>query len=82
LSSSVVFIYIHRFLGGASNDFGYGIAVDSEGSAYIIGYTQSSHTASTKFPVTDDAFQTTYGGGDQDAFVAKFDTDGGLLYST
>lgn len=34
------------YLGGAKSDFGYGIAVDSQGSAWIIG-----RTLSTNFPV-------------------------------
>jgi hypothetical protein len=40
--------------------------VDSSGNAYVTGITQS-----TNFPTTTGAFQTTYGGGAYDAFVAK-----------
>jgi hypothetical protein len=53
------------YLGGNGSDYGYGIAVDHTGNAYVIG-----NTLSPNFPVTLGAFQTTYGG-DQDAFVAK-----------
>lgn len=46
------------YLGGTGGDGGYGIAVDSQGSAYVTGVT-----VSPDFPVTPGAFQTTYGGG-------------------
>ncbi len=53
------------YLGGAGNDAGSGIAVDRAGSAYVTGFTTGS------FPTTAGAFQTTFGGGTGDAFVAK-----------
>ena len=65
------------YLGGSGEDGGYGIAVDSQGHAYVTGYTNSPD-----FPVTPGAFQTTFGG-EQDAFVTKFSTNGeSLIYST
>jgi len=55
------------YLGGTSSDGGQGIAVDSSGNAYVIGYTSS-----TNFPFTPGAFQTSLGGNNAtDAFVAK-----------
>ncbi|MDI6794818.1 MAG: SBBP repeat-containing protein, partial [bacterium] len=51
------------YLGGVDNDYGYGIAVDSTGAAYITGYTDS-----TDFPTTS-SYQTDTGG--VDAFVTK-----------
>ena len=54
------------YLGGAGSDAGRGIAVDSLTNAYVGGVT-----ASLNFPTTTGAFQTTYGGGPDDAFVAK-----------
>jgi len=56
-----------------SNDV---LAVDSAGNVYISGYTTS-----TDFPVTSGAFQTTSAGGDE-VFVTKFNSTGGLVYST
>ena len=65
-------------LGGAGADFASGIALDGTGNAYITGYTNS-----LAFPVTGSAFQRTFGGGWQDAFVAKLNTSGaGLVFAT
>jgi hypothetical protein len=66
------------FLGGADNDEGLGIAVDSSGDAYVTGMTDSSATFPTK-----SAYQSTYGGGLNDAFVTELNSSGGsLIYST
>jgi hypothetical protein len=65
-------------IGGAGSDYATGIAIDSLGSAYIAGYTSS-----VAFPVTSGGFQKSYGGGVQDAFVAKLNSSGsGLIYCT
>ncbi|HEV3021971.1 MAG TPA: SBBP repeat-containing protein, partial [Pirellulales bacterium] len=65
------------YLGGKGNDSGNGIAVDAAGEAVVAGSTQS-----TNFP-TANALQTAFGGGGQDAFVAKFSAAGSsLVYST
>ena len=64
------------YLGGSGADYGYGIAVDSSGNAYVTGYT-----ASTNFP-TMNPLQPSYGGSG-DAFVAKINPAGSaLVYST
>lgn len=64
------------YLGGAAEDYGAGIAVDSAGSAYVTGFAQSHN-----FP-TMNPYQTTMLG-ENDAFVAKFNADGSsLVYST
>ncbi|NYB25879.1 MAG: chitobiase/beta-hexosaminidase C-terminal domain-containing protein [Methanobacteriaceae archaeon] len=74
-SSSGALVY-STYLGGTTNDYGSGIAVDNEGNIYITGYTASSN-----FPTTAGAYQTTCGGGN-DAFLSKFSSSGTLVYST
>jgi hypothetical protein len=64
------------YIGGASNDYGYGIAVDNAGAAYVTGYTYSNEAS---FPVVGGP-DLTYNGR-TDAFVAKVKPDGtGLVY--
>jgi hypothetical protein len=67
-------------LGGNSRDEARGVAIDSNGNAYVTGVTNSNG----QFP-TKSAFQTSNGGG-KDAFVAKFNPalsgESSLVYST
>ena len=74
-SSGSALVY-STYLGGSGDDFGYMIAIDSSGSAYVTGETNSKN-----FPLAN-AFQPTYGG-DDDAFVTKLSPSGeALVYST
>ncbi len=75
-------ILYSTYLGGSGIDRATGIAVDSTGSAYIAGVTQS-----VDFPVSPNGFQKTLAGtsatGPQNAFVSKLSPDGSqLMYST
>jgi uncharacterized protein (TIGR03437 family) len=64
------------FLGGAGGSIGWAIAVDSAGSASVCGVT------GTGFP-TKNAFQSAYGGGQDDIFVARLTPDASaLVFST
>ncbi len=66
------------YLGDASNDIGFGIAVDSAGNSYVGGSTSGQ-----EFPTTNGAFDTTYNGQVRDVFVSKVSTDcKNLIYST
>ena len=68
------------FIGGSGVDQGRGIAVDSSGSAYITGITQSDGQ-SADFPTVNPIQATTTSGGT--AFVSKLNSDGSsLVYST
>jgi len=64
-------------LGGSSEDWGWGLAVDGSSVAYVTGETWSAD-----FPTTTQAFDSSLTGG-QDAFVTQLMSDGSsLLYST
>jgi hypothetical protein len=72
------------YLGGSSGDWGYAIAVDSGGNAYVTGQTDSGTPtpSSVPFPTTVGARQTIYKLGG-DAFVTKLNAAGNaLVYST
>jgi hypothetical protein len=76
LNASGTALLFSTYLGGSANNEALNVAVDSAGNAYVTGDTQSSD-----FP-TLNAFQSHYGGGRQNAFVAKISNSGTLLYST
>lgn len=77
LNASGTALVYSTYLGGGSDEDGFGIAVDSSGSAYITGDTES-----TNYPTTPGAFQTTLRGV-VDAIVTKFNPAGtSLAYST
>jgi hypothetical protein len=64
------------YLGGSQQTFGYGLALDAAGDAYVTGYTISPN-----FP-TVNPIQATLGGL-QDAFVTEVNPTGtALIYST
>jgi hypothetical protein len=65
------------YLGGSGFDAAASVALDWPGDAYVAG-----DAGSTDFPTTPGAYQTTYGGGADDVFVAKFTPSGALAYST
>ncbi|HKU74629.1 MAG TPA: SBBP repeat-containing protein [Pyrinomonadaceae bacterium] len=71
-----VLIY-STLLGSLGSDNSFGIAVDSQGSAYVTGSTDN-----TTFPTTSGAFKTTSSFGSA-AFISKIDSTGStLVYST
>jgi len=78
LNSSGNSLIYSTFLGGSGSDYATGIAVDAAGQAYVSGYT-----ASIDFPVSSNAFQSSYGGGDFDGFFARLNAAGSqLVYAT
>lgn len=65
------------YLGGSGNDRGRDVAIDSEGHAYLTGFTDSAD-----FPIRQ-AVQPTFGGPLGDAFVAELSPTGdALVYAT
>ncbi len=80
LSSSGNTLIYSTYLGGSNQESlfltGSSIAIDSSGNSYISG-----STASTDFPTTTNALQSS-NRGLRDIYVAKLNTQGGLIYST
>lgn len=77
INSGLSSLSYSTFLGGSGSDYGYGIAVDSSGYAYVTGYTYSSN-----FPTSTNAFQSSLSSS-PDTFATKLDTDGdSIIYST
>ena len=73
-ASRVFFTYI----GGSLNDSASGVALDPNGNIYVTG-----STVSPDFLVSGAVFQTTFGGGNDDAFVTKFGPTGNtVIYSS
>ena len=62
------------YLGGSEHEYGYDIAVDGAGNAYVTGWTDSSGWVSGGF---DESYN-----GARDAFVAKLSPTGDHVWST
>ena len=65
------------YLGGGGIELDNALVGDGDGGVWVAGLTTS-----TDLPVTEDAYQSTYGGGSGDAFVSHFSSTGALLSST
>lgn len=66
------------FLGGTCGEAGKGIAVDSSGSAYVAGITNSPD-----FPTTPGSYEPAYLSDSNSGFLAKLTPGGdGLVYAT
>lgn len=65
-------------LGGSNHDFADAVAIDAQGTATVTG-----QTASSDFPTTPGAFDTSFNGGSWDGYVARLSPNGSsLVYST
>lgn len=64
------------YLGGPGPENGYSVATDNEGNVYIAGETSNSPNIAT-----GTGWQLSNGGG-YDAYLAKFNANGTLLWST
>ena len=70
------------YLGGSGLDYGYGLAIDVSGNAYVTGETCGRVN---QCPITSGVVQPNFigGGGGCDAFVSKVNSTGtNLIYST
>ncbi len=79
-------ILYSTYFGGDGEDIATGIAVDSQGNAYVTGYTKSSMLPGIKPSAiqpkrADPVFDFGFGG--MDAFVTKINPDGSaIIYTT
>ena len=81
LNSAGSSLVYSTFIGGTNSDYGYDIAVDTSGNAYITGSTYGSSNITTNYPTTLGAYDTTING--DDLFVTKLNSSGSsLVYST
>ena len=76
LNASGSALVYSTYLGGTRDEYGYDVAIDADGNAYVTGAS-----GSLDFPTTAGAYDTTTIGGD--AFIAKLSPAGStLVYST
>jgi len=65
------------YFGGSGDETGTGIVCNANGDAIITGFTNSADAIATT-----GAYQSTIGGGAKDAFIAKFDNNGTIMWAT
>ncbi|MFP9097879.1 SBBP repeat-containing protein [Flavobacterium sp. RHBU_24] len=64
------------YYGGSGYEESYANTVDISGNIYLSGVTGSTSG------IASGGFQNTYGGGEYDAFIVKFNTSGGRLWGS
>ena len=69
-------LYVTR-LGGEGVDIADRIKVDNRGHAFVTGFT-----GSRDFPISANALQRVYGGGESDAFLVEVDPEGRIEYAS
>jgi hypothetical protein len=65
------------YYGGYGEDLGYSCSTDALNNVYFVGHTKNSTSIATT-----GSYQSTYGGGDYDAFLVKFEASGTRLWGT
>ncbi len=65
------------YFGSSNDDDAFGVATDVSGNVYISGDTRSTSAISTS-----SSYQTTYGGGGKDGYLAKFNSSGAIQWAT
>ncbi|MFZ0817632.1 MAG: hypothetical protein WAM78_19060, partial [Candidatus Sulfotelmatobacter sp.] len=82
LNSSGSALDYSTFLSNQPNVIPFSVAIDSASNAYVTGEYNHASGLTAPFPATPGAYQSTYGG-DNDAFVMKFNsTATALEYAT
>jgi len=71
-SNDLTSLVASTYLGGANTDEAYALAIDSSDNVYITGLTYSDD-----FPVTENAYDTSYSSGE--VYVSKLNSDLGSL---
>ncbi len=70
------------YIGGSASDIGMDIDIDGNGYCYFTGYSEYSFNATTDYPTTSGAYDTSHNGY-TDGFVSKINSTGSsLVYST
>ena len=64
------------YYGGGGNDYGYAVVADGSGNVSLAGYTTSTSD------IAAGGVQNTYGGGDRDGFIVKFNAAGVRQWGT
>ena len=65
LDNDLSTLLVSTFIGGSSDDYGYGLALDHTGNVFVTGRTESGN-----YPATG-GFSTAFNGGFEDVFVSK-----------
>jgi hypothetical protein len=78
LNSDLSLLLASIYVGGADDEEATSICLDASGNVYIAGCTSS-----TDYPCTRGSYDSSYNGGDHDAFGSKFNSNlTHLLFST
>lgn len=73
-NSTVSSLTLSTYIGGSNRERAYAINVDGSGNIYLAGYAESG------YPTTSGAYNETHNGGDDDAFISKFDGTAGASH--
>lgn len=83
LNSNLSQLVWSGFLGSEGNDMAYGIRNLDNGNVVVCGAVSQVSGGINEFPVTANAFQQSFGGGNTDGFVTVFSNNATeVLYST
>ena len=70
------------YFGGTAGEKGWNVVTDRFGSVYLSGFVNSNGNQPATSIATPGSHQPTFGGGDADLFLAKFNSSGQRIWST